>query len=405
MQLSWAQNFEDIMLWRALNEIEIGTYIDVGANSPHLHSITKVFYEKGWSGINIEPVQEFYDELCEERPRDINICSCISDKDNQKIDFFEVEGTGLSTGCERYAKQAKTNFKIKKHTVTTKTLDLIIKENELKGDIHFLKIDVEGMETSVLRGLTLKKTRPWILVIEGVEPLSTKESHKQWEGIILKEDYKFVYFDGLNRFYLAKEHSHLNVHFLVPPNINDPMFNSMFVKVRSELPLLSERLEKLTEQADFLNKHIKQQDSNINEHKIKIKKRETELDQNRNVINEHKNVIIHYKGEFDQLNTAYYSIINSKLWKFTYPYRKLREVLKQIYQTLEISLQKRNTQNLVSAYRYWRKRGTKQLLIKVRGLPDSHSNINKHNKASDQLTPHEKHILEIILKNKSENFN
>ena len=53
--VSYSQNFEDVMLWRALKDVENGFYIDVGANHPAIDSVTKLFYENGWSGINIEP--------------------------------------------------------------------------------------------------------------------------------------------------------------------------------------------------------------------------------------------------------------------------------------------------------------------------------------------------------------
>ncbi len=32
--------------------------------------------------------------------------------------------------------------------------------------VHFLKIDVEGHGSGVLRGLSLKDVRPWIIVVE-----------------------------------------------------------------------------------------------------------------------------------------------------------------------------------------------------------------------------------------------
>lgn len=53
--ISYAQNYEDVMLWRALKHIANGFYIDVGAAWPDKHSVTKAFYDRGWRGINIEP--------------------------------------------------------------------------------------------------------------------------------------------------------------------------------------------------------------------------------------------------------------------------------------------------------------------------------------------------------------
>lgn len=60
--ISYSQNFEDIILWRALKNIENGFYIDVGANDPVVHSVTKLFYENGWRGINCEPVEYWFKE-------------------------------------------------------------------------------------------------------------------------------------------------------------------------------------------------------------------------------------------------------------------------------------------------------------------------------------------------------
>jgi len=42
----------------------------------------------------------------------------------------------------------------------------------MRGEIHFLKIDVQGSESDVLRGCDFVRYRPWIVVIEATEPLS-----------------------------------------------------------------------------------------------------------------------------------------------------------------------------------------------------------------------------------------
>ena len=91
MLISYAQNFEDIMLWRALSQVKNGTYIDVGANDPIIDSVTKVFYDNGWSGINIEPVKENWEKLLEARPRDVNI-QCMAGDVNKKYSFTRFQG-------------------------------------------------------------------------------------------------------------------------------------------------------------------------------------------------------------------------------------------------------------------------------------------------------------------------
>ena len=71
--ISYAQNFEDVMLWRALKNVKNGFYVDVGAGRPELDSVTKHFYEQGWHGINIEPHSEDFLLLAAARPRDVNL--------------------------------------------------------------------------------------------------------------------------------------------------------------------------------------------------------------------------------------------------------------------------------------------------------------------------------------------
>ena len=47
--------------------------MDVGALHPEIDSVTKWFYDQGWSGINMEPVPEMFAVIEAARPRDINI--------------------------------------------------------------------------------------------------------------------------------------------------------------------------------------------------------------------------------------------------------------------------------------------------------------------------------------------
>jgi len=71
--ISYAQNYEDVMLQRAFKDIKKGFYIDVGANDPVIDSVTKAFYDSDWHGINIEPVTEWFIKLQEARPNDTNL--------------------------------------------------------------------------------------------------------------------------------------------------------------------------------------------------------------------------------------------------------------------------------------------------------------------------------------------
>lgn len=218
--VSYAQNMEDIVLLRALKDIERGFYVDVGAWSPVEDSVTKLFYDRGWSGINIEPVQHWHARLEQERPRDVNLRVAAGARPG-RTSIHVVGETGLSTVSDDLSAQyTYQGLKVADERVEIRTLDSVLDEF-VRGDIHFLKLDTEGAEKDVLAGLDLARHRPWILVIESGAPGTQIESHAAWEPGVLEAGYAMVYADGLNRFYLASERESLREAFRYPPNVFD----------------------------------------------------------------------------------------------------------------------------------------------------------------------------------------
>ena len=215
--ISYAQNQEDVMLYRALREVKEGFYIDVGAQDPVIDSVTKAFYERGWRGINIEPNEEYFLKLQDDRPHDINLLTAVG-REPGPISFYEVVHTGLSTTSAVYARgHAEAGYEVHLRNVPCTTLDTICADCGVET-VHFLKIDVEGSERAVLEGFSFETVRPWIVVVEATEPNSTHEVSAEWEHLLVGRRYQFVYFDGLNRFYIAAEHADLARHFSCPPN-------------------------------------------------------------------------------------------------------------------------------------------------------------------------------------------
>jgi hypothetical protein len=91
----------------------------------------------------------------------------------------------------------------------------------VRGDVHFLKIDVEGFEGDVLRGMDFERWRPWVLVIEATLPNSRETNHASWEHLVTSRRYRYAWFDGLNRYYVAEEHAELMASFGIQPNVFD----------------------------------------------------------------------------------------------------------------------------------------------------------------------------------------
>jgi FkbM family methyltransferase len=209
--VSYAQNFEDVVLWRTFADRKDGTYVDVGAADPVLDSVTKVFYDRGWRGVNIEPASHYADQLDLQRPRDTNVRVCAGAADGEVI-FHLAEGTGLSSMSDQAASElVALGYSMRDVAVPVKRLDRIMSEAELQpADIQFLKIDVEGAELSVLNGIDFSVWRPWVVVVEATRPNSIEKTHDQWEHVLLAAGYNHVLFDGLNRYYVATEHPEIS---------------------------------------------------------------------------------------------------------------------------------------------------------------------------------------------------
>jgi len=219
MLTSYAQNFEDVILWRALKHVNRGFYIDIGAHDPVVDSVSLAFYEKGWRGVHVEPTAAYAEKLRQARPDETVIQAAIGMKSGT-IPFWEFDN-GLSTGDPTIAAMHKRdNRKSVRIDVPCMPMSTLL-SNHSDRDIHWLKIDVEGMERAVIQSWPPAKTRPWIVVVESTKPNSPEPTFANWEPVLVALGYEFVYFDGLNRFYVSREQLELKRHFGPGPNYFD----------------------------------------------------------------------------------------------------------------------------------------------------------------------------------------
>ncbi len=236
---SYAQNFEDVMLNRCFPGNE-GFYVDVGAHDPDIDSVTRAFYERGWSGINIEPLPKMAQRLRARRPRDITLEIAIGASEGTATLHDIDNGGGVSTlHAGIAADHAAHGWAGAPITVTLRRLDAVLAEHAADRTIDFLKIDVEGLEEQVLESADLRRFRPKVLVIETRMPVSIDMVSRVDEvpdrfreiALLLKPfDYHLVYRDGTNSFFVSDEAIALKRHFQRPPGVFD-----MFIHVNSVL--------------------------------------------------------------------------------------------------------------------------------------------------------------------------
>ena len=258
------------MLWRALQHVQKGFYVDVGAQSPESDSVTKAFSLMAWRGINVEPHPTYFEQLCKLRPDDINLNVALGEQPGS-VTMNLVENSGLSTADEAIAAQhATAGLPIQRHQVAMLTLAQVWRQHVPEDQpVHFLKVDVEGFERAVLAGHDWQRNRPWIVLVEATLPNSQVEAFEDWEPILLAADYLFAYADGLNRFYVAKEHGGLMPAFKYPPNVFDGFSTALEQALKERATSMESHLgavesnaasqvSSLSEQLAVLERHLQE---------------------------------------------------------------------------------------------------------------------------------------------------
>lgn len=191
-----SQHGEDATIDKLLNYPKKGFYVDVGAHHPEIMSVTKYFYNKGWTGINIEPEADKIKLFREQRPKDINICCAISNYSGKGVLYSVPPYQGLSSLKKEIVDVLPGNI-VSTEIATCRLGDLI---TLLPNMPTFLKIDVEGSEKEVLEGM--QNLRPHLICIESTLPNTNIPTHQDWEHILLAKGYKLVETDVVNRYYM-----------------------------------------------------------------------------------------------------------------------------------------------------------------------------------------------------------
>jgi len=260
--VSYAQNHEDVVLARALRpDDRRGFWVDVGAGDPVWDSVTAAFAERGWRGVNVEPLPCEHERLCGARPADTNLRVALGATAGRGTLFVEPAekrerprpdasiDRGASTMvpelAERYRADGEEFTPIE---VPIWTLARVVADH-VAGPVDFLKVDVEGFEREVLTGANWSSFRPRVVVMEATVPKSDEPAHEGWEPMLLEVGYRFAMFDGLNRFYAHADEPALLQRLAIPANVLDDFVPYVWAHQLDQAQQWAHRLEDALTQA------------------------------------------------------------------------------------------------------------------------------------------------------------
>ena len=205
---SYSQFGEDLILKGLMERDQIdlskkGFYLDVGAHHPTRFSNTKLFYDLGWSGINIEPNEGIKCLFDKTRPRDKTLEIALGKRcGSQK--FFLYNETALNSLNNRDSELLDTPYSSTgSKVIETTRMEVILNDfhGESLPEPNFLDIDVEGLEMEVLEGNNWDKFKfNYILIEQKIKSLELVKNSAVFM-FLKKLGYKAIANNGITTIY------------------------------------------------------------------------------------------------------------------------------------------------------------------------------------------------------------
>ena len=185
-----------------------GKFVDLGCFHPTRHNNTFELYKKGWRGINVD-LNPFTIELFNFfRPKDININTAISNK-NEEVELYYInEFNTQNTLDKNHLEFLKSHHNVPqkqiiKKKIYTEKLENILNKYNFK-QIDFLNIDIEGHELKILENFDFENTYVKTICVEMIDHNEkSKEKNHKIKQILNKNFYLLKQLD-INYIYINK---------------------------------------------------------------------------------------------------------------------------------------------------------------------------------------------------------
>lgn len=179
-------------------------YLDIGCNDSVSLSNTFLFYNLGFKGLCVDPLEESESSFKDKRCRDQFVKAAISDISgiSRLRVYSDDDASSLDeTTISRYDK--KFVVRDTRH-VRTMSLSTLLEENGGNSySIPFVDIDVEGMDEIIFRQVVGLEFRPHLICIENkLANLNTGYPSTPIDEIAVQSGYSLISKTLLNSFYI-----------------------------------------------------------------------------------------------------------------------------------------------------------------------------------------------------------
>jgi len=209
--VTYAQHGDDIVIRCVFDSLGIDnpSYLDIGAHHPSNISNTKLFYDAGSRGINVEANPNLFSQFMVDRPYDINLNFGVG-KEAGFIPFYMIDNYSGRNSFDFETVNAFVQdypeFSIKQVVDLPVMTVAQLLSNRTVPD--FLTIDVEGLDYDILKSIDFERYPFKVICVEVGG--SDKINYADAVSSLLEENNYFSLIRcGANLIFVAKQYEHL----------------------------------------------------------------------------------------------------------------------------------------------------------------------------------------------------
>jgi FkbM family methyltransferase len=165
----YSQEGEDIVINIFFGWEFKGIYVDIGAHDPSLWSNTKLLYDIGWRGLNIDPMPGLTERFRKHRPRDICIEAAIDIGSDTPLHYWifpdEPRWNCLAPAEPVNERDGQMFRPSRQIDVPVLTISEALAQANLER-VDLLNLDIEGGEEYILRHWPWDRYVPKVICVE-----------------------------------------------------------------------------------------------------------------------------------------------------------------------------------------------------------------------------------------------